>query len=682
MIESIRKALGKQADLVLVVGIVSILLLLFVPVPPWLLDFLLITNFSFALLILLLTFYMGKPLEFSTFPSLLLIATLFRLGLNISATRLILGSADAGRVIGAVGEFVVGGNYVIGLIVFLVLIVVQYVVVTNGAQRVAEVAARFTLDSMPGKQMAVDADLNMGLIDQDQARARRKQIEQEANFYGAMDGASRFVKGDAIAGIIIIFINIIGGLAIGISQMGMGWSQALQTFTLLTIGDGIVTQVPALIIATATGIIVTRAATDAQLSQEISNQVTAYPKTILLVSAGLFTLMFMPGIPMIPVLFLLVVGGLMYTFAARASVRRRAEQNATKDKKAEGEAEDLYEMLVVEPIEVSVGQNLIALAAADNGPFMDRIVAFRKQYALDAGFVFPKVRIKDNKRLGPNHYAVAIYGTKVAEGEVIADRFLAISTNSERRGLDGIATKDPTYGLPAVWIVEEQRRRAREADYTVVDPATVMLTHLTEVIKHHSPNLLTRAETERIVTKARERHASLIEELIPKMLSLGEVQKVLQNLLREKVSIRNVEAILEVLSDFGGKNKDPEHLTEQVRERVGASICQSLATPEGELYVLTFDPAIEQAITGSMRSLDERSTLVLEPKFAEQLLRKLAGEVERMMSNNLMPVLLCSPMLRRHVRRFTERVMPQVSVLSLSEIPNGVNLKSFGMITV
>jgi flagellar biosynthesis protein FlhA len=337
---------------------------------------------------------------------------------------------------------------------------------------------------------------------------------------------------------------------------------------------------------------------------------------------------------------------------------------------------------VVEPIEINVGQNLIPIAGGDNSLLMERIVAFRKQYALDAGFVFPKVRIKDNKRLAPSHYEIAIFGTKVADGEIHADRFLAITAGGEQGGLDGVAAKDPTYGLPAVWVVDEQRRRARELGYTVVDPTTVLLTHLNEVIKQQSPNLLTRAESERIVNKVRERHASLVEELVPKVLALGEIQKVLQNLLREKVSIRHMEAILEVLSDFGGRSKDPEFLTEQVRERLGATICQSLATPEGELYVLTFDPSVEQAITGSLRALDEKSALVLEPKFAEQLLRRIAHEVERMMSSNLMPVVLCSPMLRRHVRRFTERVMPQVAVVSLSEIPNSVNLKAFGMITV
>jgi flagellar biosynthesis protein FlhA len=675
-----RKALGNQADLVLVLSIIGILVILFTPIPPGLLDFLLIANFSFALLLLLLTFYMGKPLEFSTFPSLLLIVTLFRLGLNIAATRLILSDADAGQVIASIGTYVVAGNYVIGLIVFLVLVVVQYVVVTNGAQRVAEVAARFTLDSMPGKQMSIDADMNMGLIDQNEARERRKTIEREASFYGAMDGASRFVKGDAIAGIIIILIDIIGGLAIGVSQIGMSWGEALQTYTLLTIGDGIVTQVPALVIATGTGIIVTRAASDAQLSEEVSRQVTAYPKTIMLVGVGLLILMLLPGIPMIPVMLLLGLMVLLYVFAVRGWKKRAADAEVKERKTAADD--DLYSLLAVEPIEVNVGQNLILAVGGDNSMFMERIVAFRKQYALEMGFVFPKVRIKDNKKQGPNHYEFRIYGTKVAEGEVMSDRLLAINPSGERIKVEGIATKDPTYGLPAVWIVEDARKQAREAGCTVVDPATVLLTHLTEVVKQQAPNLLTRAETERIVNRVREQQSSLVEELIPKVLSLVEIQKVLQNLLREKVSIRNVEAILEVLMDFGGRNRDPEFLTEQARERLGGSICQNLANEEGELYVLTFDPTIEQAINGAVRSVEDKTTLVLEPKFAEQLLRRLTAEVERMMSSNLMPVILCAPSLRRHVRRLTERVMPQLSVVSLTEVPNNLSLKAFAMVSV
>jgi flagellar biosynthesis protein FlhA len=679
MIETLRRLFGKHTDLMLVGLLIGILLVLFTPIPPGLLDFLLISNFTLALMVLLLTFYMAKPLEFSTFPSLLLITTLFRLSLNVAATRLILSEASAGNVINAVGEHVVGGNYVIGLIVFLVLIVVQYVVVTNGAQRVAEVAARFTLDAMPGKQMSIDADLNMGLIDQDQAKERRKNIEREANFYGSMDGASRFVKGDAIAGIIIILIDIIGGLAIGIAQKGMSWAEALHTYTLLTVGDGIVTQEPALVIATGTGIIVTRAATDAALGSEVSQQLTSHPKTLVLAGLCLSGLMFLPGIPMFPVL--LLIGGITVIYLVAKRARESAAETETQAKTALPEdSSDLYGMLAVEPVEIAVGQNLIGLAGGESSLFMDRIVAFRKQFALEMGMVFPRVRIRDDKKQGTNHYEIRIYGTRVTDGEVLADRLLAINPGGDRPPVEGVATKDPTYGLPAVWIVEDQKRRARELEYTVVEPATVLLTHLTEIIKQQAPNLLTRAETDRLVNRVKQEQAGLVEDLVPKIVSLGEIQKVLQALLREKVSIRNMEAILETIADSAARNKDPDYLTEKVRERLGATICQTLARSDGDLYVLTFDPAIEQQITSAVRTVDDKSALVLEPRVAEQVLRRLAGEVERMMASNHMPVLLCSPTLRRHVRRFTERLVPQLAVLSLSEIPPNVSLKSFGMV--
>ncbi len=681
MIAAMRRALGNQGDLVLVLSLLGILIVLFTPIPTPLLDLLLITNFSFALLILLLTFYMGKPLEFSTFPSLLLIATLFRLSLNIAATRLILTNADAGKVIGAVGAHVVGGNYVIGLIVFLILVVVQYVVVTNGAQRVAEVAARFTLDSMPGKQMSIDADMNMGLIDENEARERRKQIEKEGSFYGAMDGASKFVKGDAIAGIIILLINIIGGLTIGIAQMGMNWGDALQTFTLLTIGDGIVTQVPALIISTGTGIIVTRAASDKQLSQEVAKQITSYPKTLVLVFGALLGLMFLPGIPVWPIVLLLTVIGTLVWVAYKAK-RLQPDADEAEKSKAKTDEEDIYGMLAVEPVEIAVGQNLIPLVGGEDSLLMERIVAFRKQYALEAGFVIPKVRIKDNKKLNPNSYEIRLYGAKAADGEILSDRILAINPGGDRRKLEGIETKDPTYGLPAVWIMEEARQQARAAGYTLVEPMTILMTHVSEIIRQQSANLLTRAETERLVNRIRQTQASLIDELIPAVLSLGDVQKVLQNLLREKVSIRNLESILEVLADQGGRSKDPEHLTELVRQRLSAGICQSLTNNDGDLFVLTLDPSIEQAISNGVRAADEKASLVLDPKFAEQVLMKMAGQVEKMMGNNLMPVVLCSPTLRRHLRRLTERVMPHLSVLSLSEIPNNINLKAFGMVSL
>lgn len=682
MMQALRKTFSQQSDLILVISIMAILVVLFTPIPPGMLDFLLLTNFSFAMLILLLTFYMGKPLEFSTFPSLLLIATLFRLSLNISATRLILSDADAGQVIAAIGNYVVGGNYVIGLIVFLVLVVVQYVVVTNGAQRVAEVAARFTLDSMPGKQMSIDADMNMGLIDENEARERRKTIEKEANFYGAMDGASRFVKGDAIAGIIIILIDIIGGLAIGVAQMGMGWGDALQTFTLLTIGDGIVTQVPALVIATATGIIVTRAATDAQLSDEIYKQITAYPKTLVLVSLGLFLLLFLPGIPNFPVLFLLLLSSSMAWFAYKARNQGANEAAEAEQKQAAEAVDDIYSMMNVEPIEVSVGQNLIPIVGGEDSLFMDRIIAFRKQYALEMGFVIPKVRMKDDKKLEPNAYDIGVYGTRVGGGEILSDRILAINPGGERAKLEGIETKDPTYGLPAIWIVEDVRQQARSAGYTLVEPATVLMTHISELIRQQSPNLLTRNETEEIINRVKQQQTGLVDELIPNILSMGEVQKVLQELLREKVSIRNIGQILEVLVDNGARSKDPEVLTEMVRQQLGSVICQGLTSHEGELYVMTLDPTIEQAIASSIRAVDERSSLVLEPKFSEQLLKRIAGEVEKMLNSNMMPVLLCAPSLRRHLRKLTERIVPHMSVLSLTEVPNNCQLRAFSMVNI
>lgn len=680
MIESLRRVFGKQGDLILVLGMIGILIVLFTPIPAALLDFLLLANISFALLILLLTFYMRKPLDFSTFPSLLLIATLFRLSLNISATRLILSDADAGMVIGAIGKYVVGGNYVIGLIVFLVLIVVQYVVVTNGAQRVAEVAARFTLDSMPGKQMSIDADLNMGLIDEHEAGDRRKVVEKEANFYGAMDGASRFVKGDAIAGIVIILIDIVGGLAIGIAQFSMGWGEALQTYTLLTIGDGIVTQVPALIIATGTGIIVTRAATDAQLSDEITKQITAFPKTLVLIGIGLLLLLFLPGIPLLPTFFLIMIVGTMAYFALGA--KRKKEIESEQPDTASSEIDELYSAMVVEPIEVTVGQNLIPLVGDEDSTFMNRIIAYRKQFALDMGFVVPKVRVRDEKKLAPNAYRISIYGTDIADGEILTDRILAINPGNVKSDIEGIATKDPTYGLPAVWIMDDLRKQAREAGYTLVEPPTILMTHLSDVLKQHAHLLLTRMETEAIVNRVKVEQPTLVDELIPNVLSMGETQKVLQNLLHEKVSIRNIGSILEVLVDNGGKTKDTEYLTELVRQRLGPAICQKLTNPEGDLYVLTLDPTIEEKIASGIRTVDDKSSMVLEPQFAEQLVIRLAGQVEQMMNNNAMPVLLCAPTLRRHIRQFTERMMPHLSILSMSEIPNNISIKSYGMVSL
>ena len=584
-------------------------------------------------------------------------------------------------MIGAIGSFVVGGNYVIGLIVFLILVVVQYVVVTSSAQRVAEVAARFTLDSMPGQQMSIDADLNMGFIDQAEAQRRRKNIEKEANFYGAMDGASKFVKGDAIAGIIILLINMLGGWAIGVMQQGMKWDEALRTFTLLTIGDGIVTQVPALVIALGTGIIVTRSAADARLSAEVLKQLVSFPKTLLMVVAALFIMMFLPGIPAWPVLALIVAFGVT---AFIAYTNKPADAKAAGDAEPDKDPEsgDAYGLLSVAPIEIRVGPGLVPLIGTDQSVLMERIATFRKAYAQEAGMVLPKIRVKDDKKLAANAYEVAAYGTNIASGEIVPDGLLAIHPEGDIKSIQGVETRDPTYRLPALWIQESQRNEARQAGYTVVDAATVFITHLSEVIRQNAATLLSRKETEQLVNNFRKENAGLVEELIPTVLTLSELQKILQNLLKEKISIRNLEMILEALLDHGRHSKDADYLTELVRQKLGASICQGLAGRNGELNVLTLDPAIEQTISNSIRAADDKTTMVLEPRFAEQLLSRLSGQVERMLKSNAKPVLLCAPDLRRHLRRLTERMLPQLSIVSMAEIPNTVNLSAFGVVTV
>jgi flagellar biosynthesis protein FlhA len=676
-----RQLIGSPSEVTLVAAMMGILLVLFTPIPSPLLDFLLLLNVSFGLLILLLTFYMDKPLAFSTFPSLLLIATLFRLSLNIAATRLILANGDAGHVIAAVGEYVVGGNYVIGLVVFFILIVVQYVVVTNGAQRVAEVAARFTLDSMPGKQMSIDADLNMGLIDEAEAQTRRKNVEREANFYGSMDGASKFVKGDAIAGILIILINIIGGLTVGVAQQGMSWADALQHYTLLTVGDGIVTQIPALVISTATGIIVTRAATDAHLSEEISNQVAKYPKSLVMLGLALVCLMLLPGIPVWPVLTILLFVVLAAYFSLRRN--RRLEQAATETSVSETvDDQDLYAQISVEPIEVAVGTALLPLFGEKDGLLMEKIKVFRKQYAKDMGFVFPSVRLIGESKGDEESYQISIHDSRVAAGQIHPSRMLAISASARPKPIEGIETTDPTYGLPSVWIDPVQVSEARNNGYTVVDPVTVMFTHFSETVRRHAPELLNRVETEQVVKRVKTAQANLYEELVPNVMTLSDIQKVLQRLLAEKVSIRNISLILETLVDQGKRSKDVEELAESVRRSLGRPICESLLGPEGDLKVMTMDPAIEHVLQLGLRSAEGGITLMVDPRTSERLLAELDKMSEKMMLQNLQPVLLCSSSLRRHVKKLLDRVLPHVAVLAMNEVPGSITIGSFGVVKI
>src|SRR3990167_198608 len=674
-----QNVFGTRSELVLVVAMVGILLVLFTPIPALLLDFLLILNFSIGLLILLLTFYTDKPLAFSTFPTILLIATLFRLSLNIASTRLILEEGYAGEVIGAIGEYVVGGNYVIGLVVFAILIVVEYVVVTNGAQRVAEVAARITLDSMPGKQMSIDADLNMGLIDEKEAKERRKNIEKEASFYGAMDGASKFVKGDAIAGIIIVLINIVGGLTVGLAQRGLSWGEALHSYTLLTVGDGIVTQIPSLVISVATGIIVTRAATDAMFGEEIARQIARYPKSLVVVGIGLAGLLLLPGVPWLPVLVILVLTAVGAYFAFRAKERVEAEE-AAPQVAATGSEQDLYQDIQVDPIEIFAGDNLVELIGKDSGQFMDRIRQFRKQFAMEMGFVFPPVKIKDSYSGDSTRYRISMYGAKIDEGELFPHALLAISPTEKRQPLEGIETKDPTYGLPAVWINEDQRQEARKKNYTLVDPLTVIVTHFSEIVRNHAPELLTRSEAERLLTRVRSSQPALVEELIPGILSLSDVQHVLQQLLAEKVSIRNIELIIEALIEHGRANKNVDELAEKVRSALARCICESLLDKDGRLQVVTLEPQFEQMLIAGVRQTESRSTLVVDPMITERLIKQLSLQAEKMMARSMRPVLLVSPSLRRHVRTLVARVLPLYSVLSLSEIPSAVHIASFAVV--
>lgn len=672
---ALAKLFGRNTDLALIALVIGVLVVLFAPIPAPLLDFLILLNFAMALLVLLLTFYAPRPVEFSTFPAVLLIATLFRLSLNVSATRLILTEGDAGRVINAVGVYVVGGNYVIGLIVFLILVVVQYVVVTNGAQRVSEVAARFTLDSMPGQQMSIDADLNMGFIDQEEAKRRRKNLEREAAFYGAMDGASKFVKGDAIAGIVIMLINILGGLVVGVLQQGMPWGEALRHYTLLTIGDGIVTQIPALVISVGTGLIVTRSSSDGELGREVVRQLTAFPRTLMVVGLVMLVVGALPGMPMLPILAISSVIGLV--FLVRRGARKAQEKAAASpDDAAADDGTDPYAVYDLEPIEVEMGPTLARHLGGAQGALMKRIAAFRKQYAEEMGLVIPKVRFRESAGADEHGYRISVYGEAVANGRVLVDRTLAIHPAGDLTRVPGIETREPTYGLPALWIEEEHREVARQARYTLVDPTTVLFTHLSEVVRQRVAELLTRAETERMLARLRSTQAGLVEELVPTLLALTDVQKVLQNLLREKVPVRNLQAIVETLCDGARGSKDSGVLTELVRQRLATSICNSLSADRKTLHVLTLDPAVEENLLGAREGAPPA-----DPRAVDAALVRIAASAEKMLKSNLIPVVLVSADVRRHLRALCERATPHLRVISVAEVPPGFELRAFGSIT-
>lgn len=677
---ALARMFGRHTDLVVIGLVVGILLVLFAPVPAGLLDYLLILNFSLALLVLLMTFYAPRPVDFSTFPAILLIATLFRLALNVSATRLILSQGAAGQVIGAVGAYVVGGNYVIGLIVFLILVVVQYVVVTNGAQRVSEVAARFTLDSMPGQQMSIDADLNMGFIDQEEAKRRRKVLEREAAFYGAMDGASKFVKGDAVAGIVIMLINIVGGLIIGVLQQGMAWGEALRHFTLLTIGDGIVTQIPALVISVGTGLIVTRSSSDSQLGVEVLRQLTAFPRTLLVLATVLVGIAALPGMPVLAPLLVAAAAGLAYYSSRRTA---QEKQPATPATVSEDDA-DPYAVYDVHAIEVELGPAVARRVGGAQGELVQRMGTFRTQHAHDSGLVVPQVYFRENAALAQEEYRIRVFGEIVATARLQVERILAIHPAGDLSLVAGVETREPTYGLPALWIEPEQSEAARKARYTLVDPTTVLFTHLCELIRQRSAELLTRGETERMLARVRQKHPGLVEELIPTQLALSDVQKVLQNLVREKVPVRNLQAIIEALIDGVRFGKDPLLLTETVRQRLAVSICNSLSSDRKTLHVLTLDPAVEESLIAAVTVPAPGSEPAPrpDPRLLDTVLVRIAAAAEKMIKSNLVPVMLCTPELRRHLRSLCERAAPHLRVISLAEVTSGFELRSVSSISL
>ena len=673
----ISSFIRSNRDLALVGCMILILIVLFAPIPAVVLDLSILINFGLALTILLLTFYVSKPVDFSTFPSLLLIATLFRLALNVATTRLILSQGYGGEVIGSIGTFAIAGNYIVGFVVFSILVVVQFAVVTSGAQRVSEVAARFTLDSMPGQQMSIDADLNMGLIDQAEAVRRRKELEREAAFYGSMDGASKFVKGDAIAGVIILLINIIAGWTIGVTQMGMTWSQSLQHFTLLTIGDGIAAQLPALIIAVATGIIVTRSSADRELATEVFRQLFSVPRIPLIVALMLVLLMLLPGMPKWPII-LIAAFAVFVWFSAR---RRRLSGEDQSASEAPGSASRALPS-PAPVLEIALGATLSSVWKSQEAVILDRIALLREAHLDATGAAIPAISLTDGKGLGPNAYEFRVFGAAYAGGEINPGQSLAIRSDETSAPIAGTQTVDPAYGLPATWIDPAQVAEARAAKYTLVDPVTVLITHLAELIRTEAAALLTRSQVVQLLEDVRARQPGLIEELLPGVLSVADVQRILQNLLAEGVSIRNIDMIVEYLADLARHEKDAGELTELVRQRMSYAICNQLRERHRDLAVLSLDPMIENQILASLASKSGSSSLGVEPRLAEKLLRQLGQLSGRMHMEGRSPVLLCSPEIRRPMRTLTRRSIPKLSILSVNEIPMNIDLRSYDVVTL
>ncbi|MDW7645449.1 MAG: flagellar biosynthesis protein FlhA [Desulfuromonadales bacterium] len=675
-----------RSDIMVAVGLVSILLVMIIPLPAILLDIFLSLNITLALLIMIISLYTARALDFGIFPSVLLATTLFRLSLNVASTRLILLNGDqgptaAGSVIASFGQFVVGGNYVVGIVVFSILVVINFMVITKGAGRVAEVAARFTLDAMPGKQMAIDADLNAGLVDEQEARTRRKEIAMEAEFYGAMDGASKFVRGDAIAGILITLINIGAGFIIGVMQKGMPMMEAAQNYTILTVGDGLVGQVPALIISTAAGILVTRTAGDGDFGSDIKKQFSLHPRAIWVVSGVLLGFALIPGLPFLPFMLLsIALAFLAYGIDKKVKEAERVARLPVEAEARPEEKEDYEEMLAVDLLELEVGYGLIPFVdAAQDGELLARIRSTRKQFAVSMGFIVPPVHIKDNLQLKPNEYRILLKGVSIAGGEMLPGHYLAMNPGLATENLKGVQTVEPAFNLPATWISEDKKERAQMAGYTVVDCTTVIATHISEIIKRHAHELLGRQEVQNLLDNLGKSYPKLVEELVPNLISLGGVMRILQNLLREQVSIRDLRTILETVADWAPSTQDVDMLTEQVRQALGRQISARYAQDDNVLPLLTLDRSVEETLQRAVQQTDQGAFLNIDPRTAQSILEGLSENLGRF-SGASEPVLLCPPTIRPHVKRLTERYLPSLAVISHNEVAPNLKVRSIGTV--
>jgi len=674
-----------KGDMALIIGVISIFVVLIVPVPTFLIDLLITTNISIVLLLLLVSLHIKGALDLSSFPSILLFLTLFRLALNVASTRQILLQGYGGKVIASFGEFVVGGNIVVGLVIFLIIIVIQFIVITKGATRISEVSARFTLDAMPGKQMSIDADMNAGLITEKEAKNRREKLAKEAEFYGAMDGAGKFVSGDAIAGIIIVIINIAGGIIMGM-RGGMSVSEAMQLYTILTVGDGLVSQIPSFIVATAAAVIITKtSSTGENLGTDVTGQMLNQPNAIAFAGGILAIFSIVPGLPKVP--FMILSGFFWLLFVV---LRRSDKASALEEEEAE-ESENLVRepsteesvenMLRIDRMELEVGYKLVPLVDPNkNGGILDRINALRMQIAREMGMIVPPIRVRDNLQLETNRYVVKIRGQEIASGELLPDGYLAIDSGTVTKKVKGVETLDPAYGLPALWINEAAKEEAEVAGYTIVDPASVMITHLTEIIKTHAHEIMCREDVQKLIDMIKKDSPTVVDELIPNVLSLGGIQDILKNLLKEQVPIRDMATILETIADYANMTKDTEVLTEYVRQRLSRTICKRFQNAEGKIGVISFEPQLEQSIANAIHKTEKGNLLALDPNMAQKLIDKLAEIIKGSLSSGYEVVLLTSSSVRVHIRRLIENALPQLAVLSYKEISPGVMIDSVGVV--